>query len=113
MAIKRSDAPPRALECARAARWLSGFYLKPTLMRRTACGFVTHERTGFIWREGGLSYKLKRVVFECVRSEIDARSRAPHLPSALLRVFRTAERKNRRALHVNRGDVVSNALEVR
>ena len=49
------------------------------------------------------------MILECVRSEIDARSRVPHPPSALLKVFRTAERKNRRALHVNRGDVASNA----
>ena len=49
------------------------------------------------------------MILECIRSEIDARSRVPQPPSALLKVFRTAERKNRRALHVNRGDVASNA----
>jgi hypothetical protein len=85
MALGRSDTAPRALGC------VGGRDERLPKTYSEGCGNAR------VLREVLFSYEVvlsrQHVAFECVRSEVhcSSASRVPYLPSAILRVVRTAE----------------------
>ena len=102
MALGRSDTAPRALGCA------GGRDERLPKTYSEGCGNARVLREVLFRYEVVLS--RQHVAFECVRSEVlKPLLRVPYLPSAILRVVRTAEGRLMTA-HVKCGDLASNVL---